>query len=164
MAKKRMAKAAPKRIDNRPPDGWVTELRELLHIPDEATWQDILDSASQTQRLADRATREYHEGLAASLFDKDWEPVHHWFELSYAEYLTIPRSALQSMPQEWQARFVLCLMELDNTIDWRPANGQYWVQLRAYPKDGREHGRGVLVHDPLGDYERGRRRLPRRRQ
>lgn len=40
------------------------------------------------------------------------EPIHEWFELSYAQYLTIPRSVLQSMPQEWQDRFVKCLEEL----------------------------------------------------
>jgi hypothetical protein len=93
----------------------------------------------------------------------DDEPVHGWFELSYAQYLTIPRSVLQSMPVEWQRRFVQCLRELDETIDWRPESGQYWVQLRRAPKDGGEHGRGVLMHDPLMNYGRGRRRIPFRR-
>jgi hypothetical protein len=95
---------------------------------------------------------------------EEWDdPIHTWFELSYAQYLTIPRSVLQSMPQEWQARFFRCLRELDDTIDWRPKNGQYWVSLRAFPKDGSEHGRGVLIHDPLMDYQRGRRRVPHKR-
>lgn len=58
------------------------------------------------------------------------EPIHEWFELTYAQYLTIPRSVLQSMDLEWQARFVACLEELDDTIDWRPPEGRYWVQLR----------------------------------
>jgi len=34
----------------------------------------------------------------------DFEPLHNWFELTYAQYLTIPRSILQSMPVEWQRR------------------------------------------------------------
>ncbi len=81
------------------------------------------------------------------------EPVHEWFELSYANYLTIPRSVLQSMPTEWQSRFVKCLDELDETIDWRPQDGgRYSVQLRD--KDGK------FTKDPLADYERGRRRIP----
>ena len=79
------------------------------------------------------------------------EPIHEWFELSYAHYLTVPRSVLQSMPLEWQQRFVKCLDELDETIDWRPHDGRYWVQLRDH--------RGRLVQDPLADYQRGRRRI-----
>jgi hypothetical protein len=34
----------------------------------------------------------------------DFELIHNWFELTYAQYLTIPRSILQSMPVEWQRR------------------------------------------------------------
>jgi hypothetical protein len=84
----------------------------------------------------------------------DNEPIHRWFELTYAQYLTVPRSALQSMPLEWQERFVRCLEQLDNTIDWLPEGGQYWVKLKD--SDGR------YMRDPLQDYERGRRRLPRK--
>lgn len=78
--------------------------------------------------------------------------IHNWFELSYAQYLTIPRSVLQSMPDEWQQRFVKCLEELDETIDWRPKSGRYWVKLKD--DDGK------YVHDDLMDYERGRRKIP----
>lgn len=79
------------------------------------------------------------------------DAIHHWFDLSYAQYLTIPRSALQSMPDEWQSEFVALLEELDETIDWRPKEGRYWVQLKDR--------KGRYVADPLMDYERGRRRL-----
>lgn len=87
--------------------------------------------------------------LGAELFD---EPIHEWFELSYAQYLTIPRSVLQSMPKEWQDRFVKCLEELDEKIDWRPQEGCYWVKLKD--------DKGRYMRDPLMDYERGRRRVP----
>jgi len=80
--------------------------------------------------------------------------VHEWFELTYAQYLTIPRSVLQSMPHEWQERFVRCLCELDDAIDWRPKDGQYWVRLKD--------GEGRYVRDPFMDYQRGRRRIPLR--
>lgn len=83
------------------------------------------------------------------------EPIHLWFELSYAHYLTIPRSVLQSMPLEWQRRFATCLWQLDETMDWRPPVGRYWVQLRDE--------RGRYVKDPLADYERGRRRIEPKR-
>lgn len=71
-------------------------------------------------------------------------------------FMTIPRSVLQSMPGEWQSKFVGLLRELDRTIDWRPEEGQYWVQLKD--------DRGRYVDDPLMDYERGRRRVPLRVQ
>ena len=84
------------------------------------------------------------------------EPVHDWFELTYAQYLTIPRSVLQSMPIEWQARFVQCLEELDQAIDWRPESGRYWVQLKD--------AAGYYVADPFRDYQRGRRRIPLKKE
>lgn len=79
------------------------------------------------------------------------EPIHLWFELSYAHYLTIPRSVLQSMPTDWQKRFVQCLEELDELMDWRPKQGRYNVQLR---------NGNLYTKDPLMDYERGRRIVP----
>jgi hypothetical protein len=85
------------------------------------------------------------------------EHIHNWFELTYAQYLTIPRSVLQSMPSDWQRRFVQCLKELDSTIDWRPDFPfQYWVGLRDTTT-----GRMVSIeNDQFMDYERGRRRVP----
>ena len=77
--------------------------------------------------------------------------IHDWFELSYAQYLTIPRSVLQSMPSEWQEIFVKCLEELDEKIDWRPKEGRYWVKLKD--------DKGRYVEDPLMDYQRGRRKI-----
>jgi len=80
--------------------------------------------------------------------------VHEWFELTYAQYLTIPRSVLQSMDEAWQEKFVALLDELDETMDWRPSEGRYWVQLKD--------ARGRYVADPLQDYERGRRKIERK--
>lgn len=74
------------------------------------------------------------------------EAIHGWFELSYAQYLTIPRSILQAMSEEWQERFVRCLEELDDTFMWRPTTGRYWVQLKD--------GAGRFVQDPLMEYRR----------
>ena len=71
-------------------------------------------------------------------------PIHAWFELSYATYLTIPRSILQSMPIEWQQRFAACLGELDDALPWRPREGRYWVHLKD--------DRGRFVTDPFNAY------------
>ena len=78
------------------------------------------------------------------------EPIHNWFELTYANYLAIPRSVLQSMPDEWQKKFVLLMDELDETIDWRRPG----IRVTLHDERGR------FVRDELVDYERGRRRIP----
>lgn len=73
-------------------------------------------------------------------------PVWNWFSLSYAQYLTVPRSVLCSMPEDWQQRFVDLMDDLDEEIDWRPKDGQYWVELRS--RNGR------YARDPLMEYRR----------
>lgn len=40
------------------------------------------------------------------------DAVHTWFGLSYSNYAVLPRTLLQSMPDEWQKRFVALLEEL----------------------------------------------------
>lgn len=67
-----------------------------------------------------------------------------FWELSYAQYLTVPRSVIQSMPIVWQDRLAILLKEMDAEIDWRPEEGRYWCRLRD--------GKGRLVHDPLMEY------------
>ncbi len=71
-------------------------------------------------------------------------PIHHWFELSYAQYLTIPRSVLEAMPHEWKERMTKCLEELDEQINWRPSEGRYWVKLKD--------DKGRYIADPLMQY------------
>jgi hypothetical protein len=91
------------------------------------------------------------------------EDLHGWWDLSYAEYLTIPRGVMQSMPDEWQKKMVALLYEMDATIDWHPNDAMYWVELRALAYDRHGHAKkGIRLDDPLADYERGRRRLPLR--
>lgn len=75
------------------------------------------------------------------------EPISDWFELSYAQFLTIPRLVMQSMPLQWQRDMAALLQELDETFDWRPREGRYWVRLRD--------AQGRFAHAPLNDYRRG---------
>lgn len=77
------------------------------------------------------------------------EPVNHWFELSYAQFLTVPRVFMQSMPIEWQRRMVECLNELDATFDWRPKEARFWVTLRG------DDGRYVPLDPNICNYRRG---------
>ena len=85
------------------------------------------------------------------------QPISVWFELSYAQFLTIPRLVMEAMPLEWQQKMAGLLKEMDDTFDWRPKEGRYWVRL----KDG--HGR--FSEAPLADYRHGtvehlRKKLP----
>jgi hypothetical protein len=41
-------------------------------------------------------------------------PVHQYFGLTYASYKVLPRTLLQSMPIEWQCRFVQLMRELED--------------------------------------------------
>jgi hypothetical protein len=93
--------------------------------------------------------------MTEEILTNESEPIDIMFELSHAEYLVIPRTVLQSMPVEWQKRFVACIEEMDILIDWRQEFQTYWVELRmGYEKDG------AKMVDPLADYQRGRRKLP----
>jgi hypothetical protein len=104
--------------------------------------------------------------------DMSARDIHTFFELSYAQYLSIPRSVLQSMPQEWQVKFVALLDELDETIDWRPPYPQqYRVTLHEPRVDAdpwereeltEEEYWGPVLDDPLMDYRRGRRHIAHR--
>lgn len=75
-----------------------------------------------------------------------FEPIHRYFGLSYASYLVVPRSLLQSMPDAWQARLVRCLEELFDVYD---NHAHYVVQTKDE--------RGKFTKDNLADYDRGRR-------
>lgn len=47
----------------------------------------------------------------------DDRPIHRYFGLSYANYLVLHRTLMQSMPADWQQRMVACLEELDAAFD-----------------------------------------------
>jgi hypothetical protein len=74
------------------------------------------------------------------------EPINDWFELSYSQFLTVPRLVMQSMPLEWQEKMAALLQEMDDTFDWRP-EGRYWVKLKD--------ANGRYCEAPLNDYRRG---------
>lgn len=44
------------------------------------------------------------------------ETIHTWFGLSYANYLVLPRTLLQSMPDAWQQRLVALLEEFEGAF------------------------------------------------
>lgn len=94
-------------------------------------------------------SREEREAEIAKLEAARFEsPISLWFELSYARFLTVPRLVLESMPIEWQRQMAALLQAMDDTFDWRPKEGRYWVQLKD--------GQGRFTEAPLQDYRRGR--------
>lgn len=90
---------------------------------------------------------------ASQTWATDPGPIHLWFSLSYASYLVLPRSVLQSMPQDWQAHFCTLLSELGRAfghLDWP----EYAVNARD--------AAGRYRRDPIPHYDRGRTILERR--
>ncbi len=113
-------------------------------------------------------------------------PVHEFFGLSYANYLVVPRTLMQSMPLDWQDAIVACLRALDEAFDHVEQASYYDVeaaveveyrdltpgQLRMldvlasddrteyYDRSGRAHRPAdralVPVADPVPHYNRGR--------
>lgn len=78
------------------------------------------------------------------------DDVHGMFGLTYASYLVLPRSVLQSMPPEWQHEFSALVDQLTHQYSG------YEMDYTVYKRDGR----GRFAKDPLGDYARGRRFVP----
>lgn len=150
----------------------------LLHKNDSGDWycknaeqqnitMQIVNTIFEDTHYKSRAISQFLAIAQAKLFASfhkspliSESPIHNWFALSYAQYLTIPRSVLQSMPVKWQGRFVNCLNELDRLIDWRPSEGCYRVTLNLEnDDDDGDKWWGQEIDDPLADYQRGRRRL-----
>lgn len=81
---------------------------------------------------------------------RDDRTIHEWFSLTYANYLVVPRSVLQSMPEDWQHAFVCLLEQMERRyghLDWP----DYDVRCRD--------GGGRYRADPIPHYNRGRTRI-----
>lgn len=52
-----------------------------------------------------------------------YEKLLRWFSLSYASWLTIPRSLMQEMPDEWQSKMADLLNEYDEHFDFTTLDG-----------------------------------------
>jgi hypothetical protein len=84
------------------------------------------------------------------------DPIHMWFSLSYASYVVIPRTVLQSCSRETQLAVVRAFElvqkeeQTNRGQNW-PGDADVSVNLRD------ENGR--FIKDPLADYKRGSRKL-----
>lgn len=101
------------------------------------------------QKIFDKLQEVFLADDDFRILSNEAEPVHHYFNLTYAQYLAIPRSILQNMPTDWQRVFVGLLYKLDTRFDWRRPG--CWVRF--------QDSNGRYMKDELADYERGRRVL-----
>lgn len=90
-------------------------------------------------------------GVTADRLPLEQVDVHTWFSLSYASYLVVNRSLLQSMPDEWQHRFT-ALMDEMRTHFADVDEPRYIVYVRDH--------RGRFARDPIPNYNRGRTFIP----
>lgn len=78
--------------------------------------------------------------------------IHHWFGLTYASYLTLPRSLMQAMPGPWQLRFVELMEEFEGTFDYLGSDHSYSVQLRQQVDTVGGEDVYEDLDDPLANY------------
>ncbi|MEO0975987.1 MAG: hypothetical protein AAFY24_01960 [Pseudomonadota bacterium] len=67
------------------------------------------------EQFLSRIQRE-HQELLDSMSGKD--RLSRWFGLSYASWLTMPRSFMQQMPDEWQRQMAILLEQYDDALTW----------------------------------------------
>jgi len=91
-------------------------------------------------------------GHACDLCD---DPVHSYFGLSYSNYQVITRSIAQSMPIDWQRRFVRCMEEIDAAASRLPNLPDSFEVLAKFGCDED----AVVGEDHWSNYQRGRRNV-----
>ncbi|MGW2863332.1 hypothetical protein [Streptomyces sp. NPDC001205] len=92
---------------------WVQDGREMAVKSQEAT--DAQAAVAEATAAREPAAAEHPRD------------VHTYLGLSYANYLVLPRTLLQSMPAEWQAPFVALLGEMDTAFAHVPRAEAYDV-------------------------------------
>lgn len=80
--------------------------------------------------------------------------IHTWFGLTYSSHLVLPRVLLQSMPEDWQARFVAALDELRTAFEHIDQPASYKVTAAE------EREAGDLTGDELRQMGITRREVP----
>lgn len=116
-------------------DGTGTE-RDLVTLP-----ADQLPACAEAIAAWVTDPRPARPHPAEVLPDIRTDAIHTYFGLSYANYLVLPRTLLQSMPDQWQTRFVTLLNELDAAFQHLPQAEAYdvtpgkWRAVRDMTED-----------------------------
>lgn len=85
---------------------------------------EAFDQCDAHSEQGERCTMEADHGGDKHTFEMDGRrDIHDYFELTYAHWLTLPRTLLQSMPDEWQKDFVALLDKFNEemAMDLLPA-------------------------------------------
>lgn len=86
------------------------------------------------------------------------ESVHGYFGLTYANFAVYPRTLLQSMPDDWQDKFVELMREYHDHWHDLPSGFQP-IEYRVQPVVGGRLARWSAFRLP--HYSRGRARVAR---
>jgi hypothetical protein len=97
-----------------------------------------------------------HDYEHVSPYEGDSEPIHSWFGLSYASYVVMPRSILQSCSPETQQLLVKAFEAVAQ--EEREHLGGHWPHDGSRVAVTLRNESGRFIKDPWCDYERGRRR------
>lgn len=116
--------------------------------PDIAASRALRSKLLAVKGIPDEIAKLIEEDSTRVLDDE--EPIHTWFGLTYSSYLVLPRSALQTMPTEWQRRLVALLEESRAYLDTDDMPEDYQVRAKK---------NGKYIQDPYSDYWRGRTRV-----
>lgn len=82
--------------------------------------------------------------------------IHDWFELTYGQFLVVPRVIMSAMPEDWQERMVELLDQMDESFDYSPGrNLTYYVRVAEAPEWPYEDSDGnpiePVLHEPPED-------------
>jgi len=130
----------------------ITE-RDLIELFRKGTTAELNDAIAQlTEQRGQRESERIYTS-ALKKYDRETEqedgPVHDFFGLTYSSYQVVSRVLAQSMPHEWQARFVTLMEEYEAAFkhlgpidyDVRPAVEKYAEELT----DDERNAAGVFV-------------------
>jgi hypothetical protein len=79
------------------------------------------------------------------------EPVSCWFSLTYSSYMVLHRVALESMPAEWQRKFIALIEQMQAELQTDLLPSEFMVKARV---------NGKFITDDWAQYRH--RRLPPR--
>lgn len=89
---------------------------------------------ARADRAAERQTEE-EKLRSENVHPDDDTPMSYFFNLSYANYLVINRSKLESMPTEWQEDMIELLNEMEDEFRYLPDQPAINVQILAREPD-----------------------------
>lgn len=105
------------------PGLYLTAIKDGVQHAIRLTKEGEVEEATEHVDAIERLATAYR----LSTGNAEHEAIHLHFSLSYANYLVVPRTLLQSMPDVWQARLVALLNEMGDAFQDVPQAEVYDV-------------------------------------